>query len=204
MWCCRRRWSSFVDELARIDAYLDDERFIAPWHGMFDARLGRPSVPVDTLLRLLYLKHRYQFGYETLCREVADSITWRRFCRISLEARVPHPTTLVKLVGRAGPEVFEQLNAALVGKLTEDKVLRARKLRIDTTVAEADIDHPTDADLLDHGVRKLGALVRRIKAAGAAQRTAFRDRSRSADQADQPHAVPPDRPGPQRDRPAHR
>jgi IS5 family transposase len=168
------------DELAQIDAYLDDARFVVPWRNMFDARLGRPSVPVDTLLRLLYLKHRYQFGYETLCREVADSITWRRFCRIPLEGRVPHPTTLIKLVGRAGPEVFEQLNAALVGKLTEDRLLRARKLRVDTTVVEADIDHPTDADLLEHGVRKLGGLVRRIKAAGAARRTAFRDRSRSA------------------------
>jgi hypothetical protein len=86
------------DELARIDAYLDDERFVAPWRGLFDARLGRPSEPVGALLRLLYLEH-YQLGYETLCREVADSITWRRFCRIPLEGRVPHPTTLVK-VGR--------------------------------------------------------------------------------------------------------
>jgi IS5 family transposase len=69
---------------------------------VFDARLGRPSVPVDTLLRL-HLKHRYQFGYETLCREVADSIGWRRFCRIGLEGRVPRLTRLVKLVRRAGP-----------------------------------------------------------------------------------------------------
>jgi hypothetical protein len=29
-------------ELARVDAYLDDERFIAPWRGLFSARLGRP------------------------------------------------------------------------------------------------------------------------------------------------------------------
>lgn len=75
--------------------------------------------------------------------------------------------------------MFEHFNTALVGKLTEDKVLRARKLRIDTTVVEADIDHPTDADLFDHGVGKLDGLVRRIKAAGAASRTVFRDRSRS-------------------------
>jgi Transposase domain (DUF772) len=36
-------------------------------------------VPVDTLLRLLYLKHLYGLGYETLCKEVSDSIGWRRF-----------------------------------------------------------------------------------------------------------------------------
>jgi IS5 family transposase len=80
----------------QIDAYLDDERFTAPWRSLFDQRLGRPSVPIDTLLRLLYLKHRYQLGYESLCREVADSIGWRRFCRIALDRPVPHPTTLVK------------------------------------------------------------------------------------------------------------
>ena len=42
-------------ELAAVDAYLDDERFLVPWETLFDRRLGRPSVPVDTLLRLLYL-----------------------------------------------------------------------------------------------------------------------------------------------------
>ncbi len=167
-------------ELARVDAYLDDERFIAPWRGLFSARLGRPSVPVDTLLRLLYLKHRYGLGYETLCREVNDSISWRRFCRIPLDRPVPHPTTLVKLVRRAGPEVIEQLNAALVAKLAQGKLLRARKLRVDTTVVEADIDYPTDADLLEQAVRKLGGLVRRIKDRGAATRTRFRDRGRAA------------------------
>jgi IS5 family transposase len=167
-------------ELAQVDAYLDDERFVAPWRALFDRRLGRPSVPVDTLLRLLYLKHRYQLGYESLCREVADSIGWRRFCRIGLDRPVPHPTTLVKLVRRAGPEVIEQLNAALVDKLARDKLLRARKLRVDTTVVEADIDYPTDADLLEQAVRKLGGLVRRIKGRGAASRTRFRDRGRAA------------------------
>jgi transposase, IS5 family len=167
-------------ELAQVDAYLDDERFIAPWRMLFDRRLGRPSVPVDTLLRLLYLKHRYQLGYESLCREVSDSIGWRRFCRIPLDRPVPHPTTLVKLVRRAGPEVIEQLNQALLDKLAQDKLLRGRKLRVDTTVVEADIDYPTDAGLLADAVGKLGGLVRRVKARGAARQTRFRDRGRAA------------------------
>lgn len=167
-------------ELVQVDAYLDDERFLAPWRALFDRRLGRPSVPIDTLLRLLYLKHRYGLGYESLCREVADSISWRWFCRIGLDRPVPHPTTLVKLVRRAGPEVIDELNAALLAKLADGKLLRARKLRVDTTVVEADIDYPTDADLLEQAVRKLGGLVRRIKGRGAASRTRFRDRGRAA------------------------
>ncbi len=126
------------------------------------------------------MKHRYQLGYQSLCREVGDSISWRRFCRIPLDQPVPHPTTLSKLVRRAGPGVIDQLNHALVGKLAADKLLRARKLRVDTTVVEADIDYPTDADLLEQAVRTLGGLVRRSKAHGAATRTTFRDRSRAA------------------------
>jgi hypothetical protein len=31
--------------------------------------LGRPSVPIETYLRLMFLKYRYRLGYEPLCRE---------------------------------------------------------------------------------------------------------------------------------------
>jgi IS5 family transposase len=68
-------------------------------------------------------------------------------CRIPLDRPVPHPTTLVKLVGRAGPEIIAQLNTALLGKLREDKLLRGRKLRVDTTVVEADPAHATKTAL---------------------------------------------------------
>src|SRR3954463_16172116 len=84
-------------ELERVDVWLDDERFFAPFRAHFDARLGRPSVPVETYLRLMFLKFRYRLGFESLCAEVADSISWRRFCRIDIDARVPHPTTLMKI-----------------------------------------------------------------------------------------------------------
>jgi transposase, IS5 family len=58
-------------ELERVDAWLDDERFFAPFVAHFDRRLGRPSVPLETYLRLMFLKHRYGLGYETLCAEVS-------------------------------------------------------------------------------------------------------------------------------------
>jgi IS5 family transposase len=161
-------------------------------------------VPIPTLLRLLYLKHRYGLGYESLCHEVADSISWRRFCRIPLDQPVPHPTTLSKLVGRAGPDVIEQLNTALLAKLAADKLLRSRKLRIDATVVEADIDDPTDADLLERAVRTIGGLVRRLKARDAASRIRFRDRSRSAGRTMRNDPAAPHRRGHGRGRPAHR
>src|SRR4029434_9500319 len=92
-------------ELVRVDAYLDDERFIAPWRPLFNQRLGPPAGPIATLLRVLLLKHRYGLGYESLCREVSDSISWRRFCRLPLDRPVPPPTTLCHLVRRAGRAV---------------------------------------------------------------------------------------------------
>jgi len=45
----------------------------------------------------MFLKLRYRLGYGVVVREVSDSITWRRFCRIPLDGQVPHPTTLMKL-----------------------------------------------------------------------------------------------------------
>jgi IS5 family transposase len=71
-------------ELERVDGLLDDERFVEPYREFFHARLGRPSIPIESYLRLMFLKYRYRLGFETLCREVTDSITWQRFCRIPL------------------------------------------------------------------------------------------------------------------------
>ncbi len=88
-------------ELTRVDALLDDPVFFEPFMWFFDARQGRPSIPMETCLRLMFLKFRYRLGYETLCREVTDSISWRRFCRIALGTRVPHPATLMRSPPRA-------------------------------------------------------------------------------------------------------
>jgi hypothetical protein len=62
---------------------------------------------------------------------------------------VPHPTTLVKLVGRGGPEVIGQLNAALVAKLAQDKLLRGPSWGWTPPWWRPTFDHPTDADLLE-------------------------------------------------------
>ena len=153
-------------ELAKVDAILDDDRFLAPFRSRLTATIGRPTIPIETYLRLMYLKHRYGLGYETLCREVADSFTWRRFCRIALDGRVPDPTTLMKLTKRLGPELVEELNAELLALAVERKVLRSRRLRVDTTFVEADIRSPTDSGLCAHAVSRLTRLARRIKAAG--------------------------------------
>lgn len=167
-------------ELARVDALLDDAVFFAPFAAYFDARIGRPSIPMETYLRMMFLKFRYRLGYESLCREVADSISWQRFCRIPFGTRVPHPTTLMKITSRCGDDPVAALNEALLVKAADAKLLRTDRVRADTTVVEADVGYPTDSGLLAQAVGTMCRTAARIKAAGAASRTKARDRRRSA------------------------
>ena len=111
-------------ELAAVDRLLDDERFFGPFRAFFDPTEGRPSIPIETYLRLMFLKYRYGLGYERLCALVADSITWRRFCRIGLEASVPDESTIRKITRRCGPELIDGLNRELL-----DAARRARSGR---------------------------------------------------------------------------
>jgi IS5 family transposase len=150
-------------ELTKVDKLLDDERFFAPFRERFGTRLGRPTTAVSTYLRLMYLKRRYELGYEVLVKEVSDSLAWRRFCHLALDDRVPDSTTLIKLTHKYGEDTVRSLNDALVLKLKEGKVVRGKKLRIDTTVVESDIHHPTDTGLLTDGIRVITRVVSKLK-----------------------------------------
>jgi len=151
------------EELTRVDKLLDDERFFAPFRERFGTRMGRPTTAVSTYLRMMYLKRRYELGYEVLVKEVSDSLAWRRFCHLALDDRVPDSTTLIKLTHKYGEGTVRSLNDALVLKLKEEKVVRGRKLRIDTTVVESDIHHPTDTGLLTDGIRVITRVVSKLK-----------------------------------------
>jgi len=153
------------EELTKVDKLLDDERFFAPFREKFCTHIGRPSTAVATYLRLMYLKYRYGLGYEVLVKEVSDSLAWRRFCHLALDDRVPDSTTLIKLTHKYGEDTVRALNETLVLKLKEGKVVRGKKLRIDTTVVESDIHHPTDTGLLNDGVRVIARVVCRLKKA---------------------------------------
>jgi transposase, IS5 family len=168
------------EELARVDALLDDPAFFAPFAPYFHPVLGRPSTPVEWYLRLMFLKFRYRLGFESLCAEVSDSISWRRFCRIPLGGTVPHPTTLMKLTSRCGSAAVAGLNEALLARAAGDKLLRTARVRADTTVVPASVSYPTDSGLLARAVRRIAATGRRVQAAGGATRTRVRDRSRAA------------------------
>ena len=98
--------------LSGVDAFLDDPAFFEPFVPYFDPRFGRPSIPIETYLRLMHLRFRYRLGFETLCAEVTDSLGWRRFCRIGPYDKVPDPSTLMKITKRCGSDVVTQERGA--------------------------------------------------------------------------------------------
>lgn len=169
-------------ELVAVDKILDSPRFFEPFRRWFDPVFGRPSIPTETYLRMMFLKCRYRLGYETLCAEVSDSLTWLRFCRIPLGERAPHPTTLMKITTRCGPATVDALNAELIAAGIEAGVIDLDWLRSDTTVVPADIKYPTDSGLLTKGVSRIAKLIARIQTAGVAPRTAFTDPTPAARQ----------------------
>jgi IS5 family transposase len=166
-------------ELARVDELLNDPAFFEPFRPFFDPERGRRSIPMESFLRLMWLKYRYRLGFETLCREVTDSVSWSRFCRIPLGGSVPDHSTLKKIAKRCGPQAIEGLNDALLEKAADHRVLKTDRLRADTTVVPANVGYPTDSGLLARGVIRLVALVAGLHGLGLAARTKMRDRSRS-------------------------
>src|SRR5207249_3749067 len=46
-------------ELGKVHAILEDDRFLAPFRLRLTATIGRPTIAIETYLRLMYLKHRY-------------------------------------------------------------------------------------------------------------------------------------------------
>ncbi len=177
------------EDLAALDRLLADPGLLGPIVERFrrevieDKRLvltdGRPTIAMETYIRLMVLKARYRWGYRSLVAEVSDSIHLRRFCRIALSERVPDESTVRKLTRRFGAETVNELTRVLIVQATRSKRFRARAVRIDSTVIEADVRYPTDAGLAAHGVRALAREGRKLAKLVTEQKRRVRDRSRS-------------------------
>src|SRR3712207_2562285 len=136
-------------ELAGLDVLLDDDELFEQVRADLcqrypnSARLGRHSTPVEVILRMLVVKRLYGFSYEQTERFVSDSIVLRQFCRLYLEP-APDDTTLIRWANQIGPETVASLNERAVELAKSLKVTRGRKLRVDSTVVETNIHHPTE------------------------------------------------------------
>jgi transposase, IS5 family len=175
-------------DLQALDALLLDPVLLAPIRTRWERLLaeagaqsgrGRPTIAMEIYVRLMIVKHRSGWGYETLMQEVSDSLHLRRFCRIGVSERVPDESTVRKLTRRLGAEVVHEITRGLIAKARREKRFRPRAARIDSTVVEADVRYPTDSGLADAGVRALAREGRNLAARVGETRTAVRDRSRA-------------------------
>ena len=139
---------------------------------------GRPSTTAEVALRLLLLKHIRDWSYEVLTREVRANLVYREFTRIG-GARVPDDKTIGRLGRQLGPEVITQIHQRVVQLARERNVVSGRKMRVDTTVVEANIHYPTDSTLLGDGLRVLTRVMRKVTAVAGQLGTQLRDRTRS-------------------------
>jgi transposase, IS5 family len=170
-------------DLAALDGLLGGTALLEPIARVWDPAAlaqGRPTIPMDRFVRLMLVKQRSGWGYETLVREVSDSLHLRRFCLISLSERVPDESTIRKLARRLGPEVIEEICRALIASATTGRGrFVARAARIDSTVVEADVRYPTDLGLCADAADALARQAARVGhlAGEGAPRVANRSRA---------------------------
>ena len=170
-------------DLARLDELLGDHALLAPIAASWEAasrERGRPTIAMSLFVRLMVIKQRTGWGYETLVREVSDSLHLRRFCGLSLTASVPHESTVRKLARRLGPEVIDEITRLVVGAAVREKRFAPRAMRVDSTVVEADVRWPSDAALAHDATRLLARAGARLGALVGKGAVRVRDRSRAA------------------------
>lgn len=174
--------------LQHLDRLLDDEVLYLQVRADLSRRYprtldhGRHSTPVEVILRLLLVKHLYNWSYRETEQRVGDSLVLRWFCRVYFQ-RVPDATTLLRWARTIQPVTLRDLNDRVVQLARQARLASGRKLRIDGTVVETTIHHPTDSSLLTDGLRVLSRVIRRSKPLVqerlVSSRDAFRSRLRT-------------------------
>ena len=124
-----------------------------------NAGQGREGMTAEQVLRAAILKQLCTFTYDELTFHLADSWTYRAFCGLGVFDPVPSRSTLQRNIKTLTEETWEAINRILLAYAADLGVEKGRKVRIDATVTETDIHHPTDSSLLWDCVRVLGRLL---------------------------------------------
>jgi IS5 family transposase len=172
------------DWLRKIDTLLEDEAVIdvvakgleARWPQ--SRRRGRPGTPAEVVIRMLILKHLFDWSYDDLEREVRANLVYRMFTRIDA-GDVPDAKTILKIARALGPGVIAQLHRQVIEVAKRAGVTHGRRFRVDTTVVETNVHYPTDSTLLRDGVRVLTRTMQHASRALGDRAGRIRNRLRS-------------------------
>lgn len=172
------------DWLRRIDTLLEDEAVIEVVAQALEARWpqsrrrGRPGTPAEVVIRMLILKHLFDWSYDDLEYEVRANLVYRAFTRIDAD-NVPDAKTILKIARVLGPEIIEQLHRQVLEVAKRAGVTHGRRFRLDTTVVETNVHYPTDSTLLQDSVRVLTRTMQRASTALGDPPSRVRNRLRS-------------------------
>lgn len=156
-------------ELEKISQILDENSALADLiqqdllHGVKNPHRGRAGMSGDQVLRVLVLKQMNEFSYEDLDFHLADSVSYRTFCRVGQMEPAPSRSAIAENVKKLRWQTLEQVNRLLVAYAGQQGVDDGSKVRVDSTVVEAHIHHPSDSALLYDGVRVLSRLLGRVQ-----------------------------------------
>jgi IS5 family transposase len=173
-------------ELARTSAVLDGlPEAAALVHAdllrrsgkQVNARKGRDGMTAEQVLRAFLVKQMNGFSYEELAFHLADSSTYRSFCRIGFDQKPLVKSALQKNIKSVRAETWEAINRELVVFAAAKGVETGKKVRTDCTVVESNIHSPTDSSLLWDCVR---VLVRLMAEASERLGVRFNDHRRRA------------------------
>jgi IS5 family transposase len=131
--------------------------------GLLDPEAGRNGMTAEQVLRALVVKQMNDFSYEELAFHLADSRSYRNFCRLGIGDGAPSKSALQRDIKKLKPETLEAINRILMGLAQKKGIEKGRKSRIDCTVVESNIHHPLDSSLLYDCVRVLCRLAQRAK-----------------------------------------
>jgi transposase, IS5 family len=172
--------------LAAISEFLDDQAEMIECirrdlvRGLKRPGSGRSGLTPSQILRSLVLMRLKNWDYRELRERIADGLTLRQFTDFYC-ARVPKHDAFQRGFIRLTPQTLEAVNDLVVRAAVDLGLEDGAKLRVDTTVVQADIHHPTDNTLLWDVVRVVTRLVWRLAEVLEMRRiNGFRDRTRSA------------------------
>ena len=156
---------SHARELAKISQILSLHPDIAELvgqdlvRGLACPQTGARGMSGDQVLRVLLLKQMNGFSYRELEFHLADSVTYRTFCRFGALEPTPSRATLAENLKKVQARTLEAIGAMVIRYAAKKGVERGRKVRVDSTVVETNVHAPTDSSLLWDGVRVLTRLL---------------------------------------------
>jgi transposase, IS5 family len=172
--------------LQAISDFLDDQRAIVEQvrrdlaRGLKKPKSGRRGLTPQQVLRSLILKRVKNWDYRELSERIADGMTLRQFTDFHCQ-RVPKHHAFHRDFNRLTPDTLKAINDLVVQAAVDLELEDGSKLRVDTTVVQTDIHHPTDNTLLWDVVRVVTRLVGQLAKALKRRRfKGFCNRTRTA------------------------